>query len=93
MATDSKELIDCSFRPTLTGPTIQVKISLIDYEIMCKQTVDEDFCECEMDAITSKVVNETSKELTIDEFLVTKTVIKEVYVERDGKLNLENESN
>jgi len=40
-----------------------------------------------------QAVDDVAKESTISEFLVTRTVIKEVYIEGDGTLNLKNESN
>lgn len=40
---DSLQMLDCKFGPN----EIEIEISLMDYEIMCKYTVDRNFCQCE----------------------------------------------
>jgi len=66
-----------------------VKIAILDYEIMCKQTVD--FCNCETGSIEISDVEAAAN--VLNEVYITRTVTKEVYVEDDELLNIEDESN
>ena len=40
-----KEYLDCKLGPNAQGNYVSVKIPILDYEIMCKQTGD--FCNCD----------------------------------------------
>ena len=61
----------------------------MQYEIMCKQTVDKNFCDCETDNLQQ--VNAKAVDDVLTEIYVTKYITKEV--DRDGALNIEDESN
>lgn len=89
---DSRSLIDCKFKPGPDAPMISVQLTLIDYEIMCKQTVDENFCQCETNTLYD-ATNDVTTENTLDEFFVTKTITEKVYLEDDGRLDFKKGSN
>ena len=44
---DSRETMNCKLGPNPDGKYITVEISILDYEIMCKQTVNTEFCDCQ----------------------------------------------
>ena len=90
--TDSQEMIDCKFKPGADAPVVSVQISLIDYEIMCKQTVEENFCDCDTSQLGISV-NDKTLEDTLSQFFVTRTVTETVYLDDDGKLDLAKQSN
>ena len=88
---DSRETLSCKLGPNLQGRYITVDISLLDYEIMCKQTVDTEFCDCD-GTEEIKIVSQDATIDTLKEFYITKTITKEVRVESDA-MDLEYESN
>ena len=83
--------MNCRLGPSPEGNYIDVEISLLDYEIMCKQTIDSNFCDCEgVDSFN--IINSKQSDFTLEEFYVTKTITKEVLVEPET-LDFKNESN
>ena len=61
----------------------------MDYEIMCKQTEDKDFCDCETEKV--KLIDKSAQDNVLEEFYISRTVTKEVYIEPEP-LDFEKES-
>ena len=75
-------MIDCKLGPDPRGNYIQMKISMMDHEIMCKQTVDENFCNCNAEDLEEiKIISTLSIENVLEEFYTGETITKEVIVE------------
>ena len=60
-----EEQIDCQFGPNSSGKFITFQVSLIEYEIMCRQTEDAEFCNCETTGL--EVINDRATESVYNE--------------------------
>ena len=61
----------------------------MQFETLCKHTIDEDFCKCETDKL--EIVDENAMENVFREFQVTKYITREV--EAPDTLSISKESN
>ena len=73
----SQEKIDCLIAGS-NGKSVEMQITFADYEIMCKQAIDEDFCQCDTRGIDMASQDQTTISSTIDEIYEANNITKEV---------------
>lgn len=86
----SREQIDCKIWSSNANRYVTLKMSLIEYEMMCARAVDESFCQCETGGL--KLDDESAAQNVVNEVYITRTVTKEILVD-DDSLSVEKESN
>ena len=84
---DNANKLSCRLGPNSQGQYIDVEIDLVDYEIMCKQAVDEKFCDCQTGSL--RLVNENAAEKVREEVYVSKITRED----KEMKLDFKDESN
>ena len=87
--TKSAQYLDCQLGPDAQGNFVKIKMDLMDYQIMCKQT--DDFCNCETGAVT--INDEEAAENVIKEIYLTRTVTQTVYADEKDIVDMSKESN
>lgn len=55
--------MNCLIGPTPTGDYFTIEITYLEYETMCKQAVDENFCNCETTEL--KVLDEEARDSVV----------------------------
>ena len=85
----SSQYLDCQLGPDAQGNFIKIKMDLMDYQIMCKQT--QDFCNCDTGSVS--INDKEAAENVMKEIYLTRTVTKTVYADEKDIVDMSKGSN